>query len=71
MRGINCKFLIFKDFESAARVLLSYTETGRRRNAHVSPVFLLFGDVFPLAKAIDSSSVMSAQCTEKHSRQQA
>lgn len=71
MRCINCKFDIIEDIKSLASPLLSYTKISRRRNAHVSAVFVLFGDVFPLAKAFTSSSVVSDQCTEKHGRQQA
>lgn len=67
----NCKFDNISDFKSLASPLLSYTNIQRRQHTHVSAVFLLFGEAFPLATAFTSPSVVSDQCIEKHSRQQA
>lgn len=52
---------MFKHIKPLRTIILFYLNTHRRQNTHVSAVFLLFGHVFPLAKALTSPGVRSSK----------
>lgn len=65
MLCITFKLDVFKDIISLATPMPTHKDIPRRQKTHINAVFVMFGDVYYVAKAFTSPSVVADQCKGK------